>query len=189
MKSDFTEIEDIILNNKIFSTHFSCDLEKCKGACCTMQSEFGAPIYGKEIDTIEEILQKVIKLSPPKSRKIIEEKGFWEEKKGQLLLMSADKRDCVFVYYENDIARCSFEKLYFLEEIDFRKPISCHLFPIRISEFGGPVLRFEKYRDCEPALKKGSETNTSVAEFCNEALERAFGQSFVDKLSKDKIEL
>lgn len=189
MKSDFTEIEDIILNNKIFSTQFSCDLEKCKGACCTMQSEFGAPVYGQEIDAIEEIQDKVKKILPSKSRKIIEKSGFWEEKEGQLLLASVDNRDCVFVIYENDIAKCAFEKLYFQEEIDFRKPLSCHLFPIRISEFGGPVLRFEKYRDCEPALIKGRETNTSVAEFCSEALARAFGQSFVDKLFKEKIEL
>ena len=189
MKSDFTEIEDIILNNKIFSTHFSCDLEKCKGACCTMQSEYGAPVLEKEIEAIEKIKGKVEEILPPKSKKIIEKDGFWEEKDGQLLLSSVDKRDCVFVYYENDIAKCAFEKLYFQNKIDFRKPISCHLFPIRVSEFGGQVLRFEKYRDCEPALKKGRESNTSVAEFCSEALERAFGQSFVDKLSKDKSEL
>jgi hypothetical protein len=189
MKSDFTEIEDIILNNKIFSTHFSCDLEKCKGACCTMQSEYGAPVYGREIDAIEEIQDKVKEILPPKSRKLIEKDGFWEEKEGQLLLKSVNKRDCVFVIYENDIAKCAFEKLYFQEEIDFRKPISCHLFPIRISEFGGPVLRFEKYRDCEPALEKGKKTKTSVAEFCSEALARAFGQSFVDKLFKEIIEL
>lgn len=126
---------------------------------------------------------------PVKSRKIIDEEGFWEEKDGQLLLSSVNDRDCVFVYYENDIAKCSFEKLYFQEEIDFRKPISCHLFPIRVSEFGGPVLRFEKYRDCEPALEKGRETNTSVAEFCREALARAFGESFVEKLFREKIEL
>jgi hypothetical protein len=189
MTNDFTEIGDIILNNKIFSTHFSCDLEKCKGACCTMQSEYGAPVIDKDIDVIEDVLEQVKEILPPKSRKIIEEEGFWEEKEGQLLLSSVEKRDCVFVYYDNGIAKCAFEKLYFQEKIDFRKPISCHLFPIRVSEFGGPVLRFEKYRDCEPALIKGRETNTSVAEFCSEALARAFGQSFVDKLFKEKIEL
>lgn len=189
MTNDFTEIEDIIFNNKILSTHFSCDLEKCKGACCTMQSEYGAPVYGREIDAIEQIQEKVKEILPPKSRKIIEKKGFWEEKDGQLLLLSVDNRDCVFVLYDGDIAKCAFEKLYFQEEIDFRKPISCHLFPIRISEFGGPVLRFEKHRDCEPALNKGRETNTSVAEFCREALSRAFGQSFVDKLFGEKIEI
>jgi hypothetical protein len=189
MINDFTEIGDIILNNKIFSTHFTCDLEKCKGACCTMQSEYGAPVIDKEIEVIEEVLEQVKEILPPKSRKIIEKEGFWEEKEGQLLLSSVEKRDCVFVVYDNDIAKCAFEKLYFQEKIDFRKPISCHLFPIRVSEFGGPVLRFEKYRDCEPALIKGRETNTSVAEFCSEALLRAFGQSFVDKLLKEKIEL
>ncbi len=189
MINDFTEIGDIILNNKIFSTHFSCDLEKCKGACCTMQSDYGAPVLENEIEVINRYLEQVKEILPPKSVKVIEKEGFWEEKEGQLLLASIDKRDCVFVYYDNDIAKCAFEKLYFQQKIDFRKPISCHLFPIRVSEFGGPVLRFEKYRDCEPALIRGRETNTSVAEFCSEALARAFGQSFVDKLSKEKIEL
>ena len=154
-----------------------------------MQSEYGAPVLDIEIKAINQILEQVKEILPSKSRNIIEKEGFWEEKEGQLLLSSVQKRDCVFVYYDNDIAKCAFEKLYFQEKIDFRKPISCHLFPIRVSEFGGPVLRFEKYRDCEPALAKGRETNTSVAEFCCEALARAFGQSFVEKLFKEKIEL
>ena len=67
-------------------------------------------------------MEKVKEILPPKSRRIIEENGFWEEKEEQLLLRSVNKRDCVFVVYENDIAKCALEKLYFQEEIDFQKP-------------------------------------------------------------------
>ncbi|MBN1302697.1 MAG: DUF3109 family protein [Melioribacteraceae bacterium] len=182
MYIDFVELDGKIVSNDIFTTKFTCDLEACKGACCTMQSEYGAPILSKEISAIENILNIIFGYLPEKSVKTIIETGFWEEKSDTLMLKSINKRECVFVYYDNDIAKCAIEKAYNDGKVDFRKPISCHLFPIRINDFGGPVLKFEEYSECLPALKKGEETNISVFEFCREALERAYGKEFYQKL-------
>jgi hypothetical protein len=176
MQKKFVEIQDVFVNSDVFETKFTCDLEKCKGACCTMESEYGAPLTGEEVYEIEEILPIIREYISKRNWNEINDNGFYEEKQGQLMTTSVNKRDCVFVYYEGDIAKCAIEKAYFDCKVNFRKPISCHLFPIRVTNFGGPVLKYEKYDDCYPALEKGMETNLSIFEFCKDALERAFGK-------------
>lgn len=184
MLDDYIEIDDIFVNSELIETKFTCDLGKCKGACCTMESQFGAPLLESEIEVIENILPIVKKYLPKKNIKVIEKKGFYEEKMETLMTTSVDNRDCVFIYYEGDIAKCAIEKAYYNGEVDFKKPISCHLFPIRVSDFGGPILRFEEYDICKCALEKGKKTNLSVLEFCQESLGRAFGEEWLNKLKK-----
>ena len=186
MLRDFIELDDKIINNDVLSTKFTCDLKACKGACCTMPSEFGAPITKKEISTINKILDKVYEYLPEVSIRQIKEKGFWEEKHDDLMIKSVNSKDCVFAFFEDDVAKCGLEKAYFDGKTDFRKPISCHLFPIRINDFGGPVLKFEEYIECAPALKLGKKTGTSVLEFCKNALIRAYGEEFYSQLIEIK---
>ncbi len=178
MNVDFVEIDNIAVGSEIFENTFTCDLGKCKGACCTMESEFGAPITKEEIEIITKIYPIVKDYLPKTSIKEIEKNGFWIEKHGELMTRSIDKRDCVFVTYEGDIAKCGIEKAFREGKVDFPKPVSCHLFPIRVSNFGGPVLRYEKYGDCSPAVEKGKRTKISIFDFCREALERAFGKEW-----------
>ncbi|MCF8240644.1 MAG: DUF3109 family protein [Melioribacteraceae bacterium] len=186
----FLEMDEFIINREIVESKFTCDLEKCKGACCTMKSDFGAPVEKPEITIIDEYLPEIKKYLPEISSRIIEKEGFWENKSDLLLIKSVDKRDCVFVYYEGDIAKCAIEKAYFNGEIDFRKPISCHLFPIRVEDFGGRVLRYERYNECSPAVEKGEQTNLTVAEFCDDSLKRLFGiekhQEFKQMIGKNE---
>jgi hypothetical protein len=182
MLNDFVEIDNILINKDIASTNFTCDLKACKGACCTMPSEFGAPLLKEEINIIDNILDVVYEYLPETNVKMIKKSRYWEDKFDTLMVKSIKKRDCVFAIYENEVAKCSIEKAYFDKRIEFRKPISCHLFPIRINDFGGAVLRYEEYDECAPALKKGLQTKISVLEFCKEALERAYGINFYQKL-------
>lgn len=182
MNPNFIEIDDIVVLKEVVTEKFTCDLEKCKGACCTMKSSFGAPIHQNEIGEIERNFNSIKKFLNDNSIMEIKKNGFWESKNNSLMLRSVNKRDCVFVYYVGDIAKCSIEKAFFEGKSNFRKPISCHLFPIRINDFGGPILKFEKYDECKPALSKGKETNLSIAEFCRDALERAYSKSWLEKL-------
>lgn len=182
MKSNFIEIEGALINPDVAEIKFSCDLGKCKGACCTMESEYGAPLKAPEIEKIEENLSVILEYLPKEHVKEIKQNGFWEMKFSQLMTKSINNKECVFVYYEGDIAKCGIEKAYFDEKIDFRKPISCHLFPIRISNHGGEVLRFEHYSECKPALEKGIKQNISTAEFCKDALIRFFDKDWFEKL-------
>ncbi|RJP60390.1 MAG: DUF3109 family protein [Ignavibacteriales bacterium] len=181
MRRNFIEIDDIILNPEIFETKFTCDLEKCKGACCTMESEYGAPIKQEEIDKINGKLHIIKEYLPKRHVDEIETNGFWMEKYGQLMTQSVDNKACVFVYFDNEIARCGIEKAYEEGKINFQKPISCHLFPIRVSEFGGDILRFEEYSECQPALQKGEETKLTVLEFCKDSLKRLYGSQWFEK--------
>lgn len=182
MDSKFIQIDGLLVNEEILTTKFTCDLSKCKGACCTMKSDYGAPVTDTEISMIDKNLGVIKEYLPSEHLKQIEKNGFWEEKEGILMTRSYKKQACVFVYYDGDIAKCGIERAYRDGRIDFLKPISCHLFPVRVRDFGGPVLRFEKYDECSPALKKGQKTGLNVLEFCNEALTRAYGSESIAKL-------
>ncbi len=184
MKLDLSETGSVLVNNEILQAKFTCDLLKCKGACCTMESEYGAPITENEIEIIEENLDIIFEYLSDGNKESIEKNGFSEIKEGELLIKSIDNKDCVFSYYEGDVAKCGIEKAYFDERIDFRKPISCHLFPIRVADFGGPVLRYEKYSECLPAIELGEKTGLTVAEFCKDALVRAYGEEWYNELIK-----
>ena len=184
MQNDLLKIDQVLINSEILTTKFTCDLFKCKGACCTMDSELGAPLTEVEVKQIEKILPIVKEYISSRQAIEIEKKGFWEEKYDQIITRSINNRECVFVFYKNNIARCGIEKAFLDGKSDFLKPISCHLFPIRISDFGGPVLKYEKYSECKTALQKGSEENINIAEFCRGALERVFGYDWFSKLKK-----
>lgn len=185
------EIEEKIINKDVLTSFFACDLQKCKGACCTLKSDYGAPITLDEIETIKEILPVVEKYMLQTHVEEIRNNNFFINDDGDYHTQSVNQRDCVFVYYENDIAKCSIEKAFFNNEIKFRKPISCHLFPIRISNFGGDVIRYEKFSECSSAITKGKKSDKTVFEFCEEALTRQYGgawyQEVKEKFSKERF--
>lgn len=176
------DINDVLVRKEVLETPFSCDLKKCHGACCTLESEFGAPLKKDEIDEIEKILPIVKGYISQKHVDEIDTNGFYEIKDDEIMVRSINNRECVFALYENSIAKCAIEKAYFDGKINFRKPISCHLFPIRISDFGGDVLRYEKFSECAPALEKGKEENVTIAEFCKDSLIRLYGEEWYNKL-------
>ena len=188
MNQPFVEIDGVIVNKDILTTRFSCDLNKCKGACCTLESEFGAPLLETELPLMQESLAVAIEYLPEEHRSEITKKGFYERKDGELVTRSIKNRACVFVFYENEIAKCAYERAYFDGKIPFRKPISCHLFPIRITDFMGDVARYEKFSECVPALEEGKVRNTTIAEFCKDSLERKFGKEWYTQLIQSKTE-
>ncbi len=147
-----------------------------------MESDYGAPLENSEIPVIEQHLEVIKKYMPQAHIKELEKNGFWYRSDGHLMVRAVNRRECIFAYYENDIALCAIEKAFLNKEIDYKKPISCHLFPIRIINFGGPVLYYEEYKECAPALKKGEETETSVFDFCRNSLERKFGKNWYNKV-------
>lgn len=184
MNRKYIELDDVLVNREILEVKFTCNLEKCKGACCTLESNYGAPMTIEEVELIEKDLEIIKEYIPKQSIKIIEEKGFCDEEDDLLMTKSIDNHDCVFVYYDGDVAKCGIEKAFFDNRIKFRKPISCHLFPIRINSFGGDVLHFERYHECVPALITGLETNLSILEFCKDSLIRMYGKKWYNHLEK-----
>lgn len=171
-------VDDILVEDRIASTHFECDLQKCKGACCTFPGEYGAPLLDEEVDKIKEALPYAMEYLSEKSIKHIEEQGFIQGSPGEYTTTCIEKKDCVFVYYEGDIAFCSIEKAYRDGKIDFKKPISCHLFPIRVGNFNGKYLYYEKIPECNAALIRGKEKQVKIYQSVKEALIRAYGEDW-----------
>jgi len=184
MDKQILPVGNILVRKEIAEKPFKCDLLKCKGACCTFESHYGAPVTWDEVGRIKDILPIVIDYIPKVHRDVIDEEGFYDIKKDEPLLKSYKYKACVFVYYENEIAKCAIEKAYIDGKTDFKKPISCHLFPIRVSDFGGDVLRYEHLDECQPAIELGKKENTTVAEFCEEPLNRLYGEEWYSQFKE-----
>lgn len=174
-------INDILIDEQILDTPFECDLKECKGACCTFPGDYGAPMLDQEIYTIESHLEKVLKYLDERSRNIIREEGFYEGAQGRYSTKCINRRDCVFVYYEGDIAFCAIEKAFNDGKIDYRKPISCHLFPVRVGNYGGPYLFYEKIKECNPGIKLGKKKNKFIYDAVEPAIRRYLGDKWFDE--------
>lgn len=176
-------ILDIIADEALATTRFACDLGACKGACCTMPGGRGAPVDDAEVDDLLASIDVALAYLPERNREIIRTLGALEGRAGDFATRCIDNRDCVFVYYENDVAKCAVERAHVNGETPFRKPISCHLFPIRVSEIpGGTYLRYERIPECDPALDNGARAGIPLYRFLKDALTRAFGRETYDAL-------
>ncbi len=178
-------ILDTIVDGALATTHFACDLGACKGACCTTPGGRGAPLNDEEVALVVDAIPAAAKYLAPRNISVIELRGAVEGRPGNYATRCIDRRDCVFVYYDNDVAKCAIERAYFNGETTFRKPISCHLFPIRVENlFDGQYLRYERISECNPALAKGAATGEPLYRFLSEAITRAFGDDFHRELVK-----
>ncbi|GAB5466583.1 MAG: DUF3109 family protein [Candidatus Kapaibacteriales bacterium] len=182
------QIDNILIDGTITSKNFLCDLDNCKGACCTMPGETGAPLAESEIASIEGILDQTLPYLPEKNQKLIREHGFWsKDEDGSLATNVIDNKDCYFVYYEGDIAKCAIEKAYYdghvsVNDKDFIKPISCHLFPIRVGDFGGEYLYYEEFDVCGPGRELGESKGVKLVSMLKDAIIRAYGENKYEEL-------
>lgn len=175
------------IESRILQTRFACDLSACKGACCTFPGGYGAPILEEEVPRLHEALAVVRSVLPETHVAVIDRDGLVERHGKTLHIRCVDRRACVFVVYEGDIAVCSIQRAYERGAFGWMKPISCHLFPIRVSRAQDTVtaLRFEEFSECTPALANGEKSDTRLADFLAPALARAFGQPFSDALREE----
>jgi hypothetical protein len=175
-------LNNITIEKEIIEDKFACDLSKCKGTCCTFPGAYGAPVLDSEIEQLTKAKYIVWDIIPDKAKKKILKSGVYEGKPGNYTTVCINKRDCVFVYYHDDIALCAIEKAYFEHKIDFRKPLSCHLFPIRIRKNGNDVLHYQQIEECKPAVIKGLKDETYLHQFLKDALIRTYGDEFYTNL-------
>lgn len=170
------------IDPKITEIHFACDLGKCKGACCTVYGDTGAPLLDEEVELIAQNLAAAKEYLSERSLKYLENYGFWmREESGGYATKCIRNQDCVLVYYDDDVAKCSLERAYFEGKSDFRKPISCHLFPIRVRD---NKLVYEEFSVCKPALGRGIKEQILMYKFLEESITRRFGKEFYENLEK-----
>ncbi|MBQ9253999.1 MAG: DUF3109 family protein [Bacteroidales bacterium] len=164
---------------------FSCNIALCKGQCCVEEGGYGAPLQEKELRIMKKILPKVKKLLPEQSLNIIEKEGFYEkDAEGEWCTKTIEGKDCVFVFKnEKGIPLCAFQSLYLKGETDWIKPVSCHLYPIRVKDYGEfQTVNFEYWKICSSAMQEGEKQGVSLYEYCKEPLIRRFSKQWYDEL-------
>jgi len=174
----------IHIDPEILTTQFACDLGVCKGACCTFPGGSGAPILNEEMDYLRAAFVLLRERLPIEHVKTAEEFGLFEIDGENRSIQCYNDRACIFVEWENGIAKCAVQNAYYRGETAFMKPKSCHLFPIRQSGKMSPAIRLEKFSECEPALERGRISGTSLVDFLQEPITRIFGDEFYLIISK-----
>ena len=174
-------VDGIPLDPSIAGARFSCDLARCKGACCTLEGGRGAPLLDEEKALVERALPVVRPMLPERTLAVIDRRGVVEGVPGSYATACVDDRDCVFVYYEGDVAKCSIEAAWLRGEYPWRKPVSCHLFPLRAGADGGPV-RYEAIPECSAGRERGRADGVALHEFLRDAIVRRFGEGWYDRV-------
>ena len=181
-------IQDKLLSDDIFEEQFLCNLNACKGACC-WEGEFGAPLEEEELVTLDSIHEDIKPFLSPIGLARIEEIGkytYYEEMEeyGTSLLPNGS---CVYMTFKNGKAKCGIEAAYNAGVIDFKKPISCHLYPIRVStnEAGTfEALNYDKWEICKAACQLGKEEELPLYKFLKEAIVRKYGDDFYEEMEQ-----
>lgn len=175
-------LDHLLIDQGVLDARFACDVVRCKGACCTLPGGAGAPLREEEVQLVRDAVTAATPYLTERSLKHIEKHGPVESFGGNWATTCIDDRDCVFVTFEGDVATCSIEKAWHAGESAFRKPLSCHLFPIRIANFGGPYVHYEQFEECAPGRERGERENILLVESVRDALVRAFGEDLTQHL-------
>jgi hypothetical protein len=178
------EIDDKIISLDIFEKKFVCDLNACKGACC-IKGDSGAPLTMDEIDIIEEELENIKPYMRPEGIEVVNKTGvFYMDDDNEPVTTLVNNAECVFVFFdENNTAKCSIEKAQAEGKIAFKKPISCHLYPIRVAKLRKyEAINYNKWDICKPACECGAKLDVKVYQFLKEPIIRKWGADFFDEL-------
>lgn len=177
------QIDDKLISFDVFEKHFCCDLPKCMGICC-IHGQSGAPVEIDEIKIIEKELPKIKPYLKPDGLKAINEQGVAiMDYDGDMVTSLINNEECAFSFEENGITYCAIEKAWRNGKIKFRKPISCHLYPIRAKVYPTfTALNYDQWPICQPAKELGEELKTPVFRFAKEAIIRAYGEEFYNEM-------
>lgn len=178
------EIDDIIVTDALFTQKFVCDIGGCHGACC-VDGDDGAPLEKKEIAIIEQFLPKIKPYMSDEGIKKVEKDGVYHiDDIGEPVTNLLKDGACAFVTYDKKgIAKCSIEMAYRNGDINWKKPISCELFPIRVKKTKHfTALNYQQISICEPGRIFGEKLGVPLYKFLKEPIIRAYGSSFYDQL-------
>ncbi len=176
--------QNTLISEELIEKHFVCNLNSCKGACC-VAGDSGAPLEHSELSILEEIFPMVEPYLNDKGKEAIKNSGVYvTDFEGDKTTPCVDgNKECAYVIFENDIAKCAIEKAYLDNKITFRKPISCHLYPIRITQYPEfDVLNYDKWNICNPACAFGEELQVPVFRFLKDPLIRKYGLDWYQEL-------
>ncbi len=179
-------VENCLVSEDISEVNFVCDIKKCKGVCC-IEGDAGAPLDEEEIGILEDILEDISPYMTSEGLAAIKENGnvFDYDIEGNFVTPLVNGCECVFTVVEDGIVLCAIEKAWKDGIIDFQKPISCHLYPVRISNCGEhEALNYHCWQICKDALRKGKEERIALYKFLKVPLIRKYGKEWFRELDK-----
>lgn len=178
------QIDDKIISTEILTTRFCCDLARCKGICC-VDGNAGAPLEADEVDILEEEYEAYRPYMKPAGVAAIEKQGFMViDEDGDYTTPLINDAECAYSFEENGITYCAIERAYNEGKCSFIKPISCHLYPVRLVTFsnGSIGLNYHRWSVCHDALTLGKEKGIPLFRMLKAPLIRRFGAEFFDAL-------
>ncbi len=178
------QIGKTIVSEDLIEKDFVCNLSACKGTCC-IYGEAGAPLEAEELNILKEIFPKIKPYLRKEGLEAIQKQGIYTtNEEGEHETPLIDGADCAFVIFnENHTALCAIEEAYNQGDIEFKKPISCHLYPIRIQEYSEfSAVNYHQWYICDDACTLGKELNLPVFKFTKQALIRKFGEDWYNEL-------
>jgi len=177
------QIDDTIVSLALIEKEFSCDLNACKGNCCRY-GDTGAPLTPDEAATLERIWPELRPCLRPEGIRAIEDLGTSiRDNEGEDVTPLINNEECAYTVMEEEIFRCGIEMAFNAGLVDFRKPISCHLFPVRMKQYRDfRAVNYEEWSICRPGVVAGARQGTKLYAFLREPLVRAFGQEWYDRL-------
>ncbi|MDX5325948.1 MAG: DUF3109 family protein [Bacteroidota bacterium] len=179
------EIGNALVSEDVLEKEFVCNLGACHGACC-IEGDAGAPLEKNEVDLLKEIYPIVREYMRPEGIAAVEEQGTsvvdWDGEKVTPLVKG---KECAYVIFEGKVAKCAIEKAWEEKRIPFKKPISCHLYPIRITRYTTfEAVNYNKWDICSPACDLGHELKVPVYRFLKDSLIRKYGEQWYSELEE-----
>ena len=177
-------IGDTIVSEHLLEKKFVCDLNACKGECC-VAGDAGAPLDEDELEKLKKVFPKVKPYMQPEGVKAVKEQGVYVfDEDGDYVTPLIDGKECAFtIFDEKGIAKCAIEQAYLEGKIDYKKPISCHLYPVRITKYKDyDAVNYHKWEVCRAACRCGDKLNVPVYRFLKEPLIRKYGEDWYKQL-------
>lgn len=178
------QIGSTIISEDIIENEFVCNLNACKGACC-IEGDAGAPVEDDELKILEKIYDKVAPYLTESGKKSIENQGVYVKgEDGEWETPLIDGGECAYVIRnEKGWALCAIEQAYNDGKIDWKKPISCHLYPIRLQKYTSfTAVNYNRWHICDDACTLGKELQIPTYKFVKQALIRKFGEEWYEEL-------
>ena len=178
--------KDKLLSEAIFEEHFVCDLSACKGKCC-VEGDTGAPLEPFELAELEGVLDAVRPYLSKAHQDVLDAQGPYalDDEDGVFKTSLHESKHCVCAIEKGGVTLCGIEEAYNDNKVTFRKPISCHLYPIRITKLNDTeALNYEEWEICKAACALGEQLKTPVYAFVKDALVRKYGEAFFEELEQ-----
>ena len=179
------KVGEVLVSDDIMDVEFVCHLEKCKGACC-VEGDLGAPLEEPELVIMNDILEKVKPYLTAEGLTSIEQQGAYIlDEDGDYSTPTIKGKECAYSHYDqHGVLKCGIEQAYYDGKISFKKPISCHLYPIRITKNkkGFEAVNYHKWSICSAACSYGKSLQIPLYKFLKEPLIRKYGEEWYDQL-------